>query len=415
MTIETELETLVKLYATFDAEKKSYVSKLDSATLLRLDADFVRLINHQLLVDGPEKEPLLKNYRRITKYLHPDRTFLFLPEVIWLEQNLSQGQNDGICFKSLFTCYEKLTIPQKFKESTFADIKNGDDCRKWLEKLRNNAGTYTSRCFCDSLIGLFDQAGGFFDEVGQIQPRGLRALVAFMPMIFSSYGAIIFAEELFAVYALYFLILKGGQYLERSDLIEMKQLGKTLQEISVITATATTTLLVRLLEMTFWVSHRCYDASLFIGSAILKPLLSAPPKSNLQKEASTESKLCNDLIIASKNLSEGMQFKTPELKVVSAPLESYLGLNAQQFFGDWRIGRTKRLMVEAFLFRMRVLDAGSETTENKLIAAKKELEVIKKHTDVYAKGGKTAEAVDRAEQAITLLTGLDSQLVVYKK
>lgn len=414
--METELAALVRIYAKFDEDKKVYVSHLEKAALLRLDADLTKFINQQLLVNGPDKDNIAKNYKKLTLYFHPDKSSTFLPEVLWLEQNLSQDDKKEACFKSLSFCYEKLINPEKFKEISFADINSREDCRKWLESLKSKAETYSSRSFCDSLINLLDESSGFFDEVGQIKPAGLRSLLTFMPIIFASYGAVIFGQELFAIYALYFLMLKGGQYLERSEVAEMRSIGRTLQEISIITATATTTLMVRLLEMTFWASHQCLDVSLQIGSSILKPLLPAPVKNHQPQHVSPGTNLCKDLILASQNLSEGMQFKNPELKVISAPLEAYLGLNAQQFFGDWRIGRTKRLMVESFLFKMRVLDAGSDSIETKLIAVQKELEKIKENKEVYAKGGKTAEAVDNAEKVIALLSEQDPsarQLVVY--
>ncbi|MCL9685620.1 J domain-containing protein [Legionella maioricensis] len=417
MTIETELAALVKIYAKFDEVKKVYVSHLDKSALLRLDADLAKFINQQLLVNGPDKENIAKNYKKLTLYFHPDRSSAFLPEVIWLEQNLSQDNKQEACFKSLGFCYEKLINPEKFKEISFSDINSKEDCRKWLESLKSKAETYTARSFFDSLIGLLDESSGFFNEVGQIKPKGLKTLLTFMPILFASYGTIILGQELLAIYALYFLMLKGGQYLERSEVTEMRSVGRALQEVSVITATATTTLMVRLLEMTFWVSHQCFDVSLQIGSSILKPLLPAPTKDAQSHGVNPGTNLCQDLILASQNLSEGIQFKNPELKVISAPLEAYLGLNAQQFLGDWRIGKKKRLMVEAFLFKMRVLDAGADAIEAKLIAAQKELEKIKENKEVYAKGGKTAEAVDSAEKVITLLSEQDSstwQLVVYE-
>ncbi|CEG56434.1 hypothetical protein [Legionella fallonii] len=412
MTTEKELETLVKIYAKYDADKKGYVSQLDKPALLRLDADLAKFFNQQLLADGAGKEQLKNNYKRLTLYFHPDRSHLFLPTVTWLENNLSEGSNDGICFKSLATCYDKLANPLKFKEISFEDINSREDCRKWLENLKSKAGTYTSRSFCDSLIGLLDESSYFFDEVGRIKPTGIRTLLTFMPMIFASYGAIIFAQELFALYTLYFLMLKGGQYLERSDTKEIRHLGHALQEISVITATATTTLIVRLLEMTFWISHQCLDAGLGIGSSIFKPLL---PDISKDDESPTEN-LCRDLILAGQHLSEGIQFKTPELKVIAAPLEAYKGLNEQQFLRYWRLGWAKGLSVDSFLFKMRVLDAGSESTEEKLAIAQKELTELKKNKEVYTEGGNTAKAIDTAEQVITLLSGRDPtsmQLVVY--
>jgi hypothetical protein len=411
MTIETELALLVKSYAKFDNEQKIYVAQLNKSALLKLDADFIKLINQQLLADGPEKIKIDRNYRNITRYFHPDRKPLFLPEVIWIEQNLAQNSSDAICFKTLQSCYEKLTTPQKYKEMNFIDIKNRADCRAWLEQLKSKAGTYTGRSFCDSLIGLLDESGDFFDEVGTLKPKGLRKLITFMPMIFASYGAIIFAEELFAVYALYFLMLKGGQYLGMSDDLEIKQIGKTLQEISIITAITTTTILVRLLEMTFWASHQCYVAALQIGSSLFTPLLIPSTKKGTSKDTTPESKFCKDLVLASQNLNGGIQFKTPELKVIAASLEDDLMRLSTQLFGDWRVGKVKRLAVDAFLFRMRVLDAGSDSTEKKLIEAKKELKKLKNNKEVYIIGGETAKAINMTEQVINLLVEEPSSIL----
>lgn len=412
MAIEKELKNFVRLYADWDTTNNCYKSQLDNTTLLRLERDFTRFINQQLLIDGPEKEKIAKNYKRLSLCFHPDHVSGFLPEVTWLEYNLSLGKNNGACFKILGLCYEKLTSPEKFKDTGLGDIKSKEDFKKWLEGLRAKATTYSGQSFCDSLIDLLEQSSGFFNDTGQLKPKGLRVLLRFIPMVFASYGTFIFAEELFAIYALYFILLKGGQYLERTESNQLKKIGQTLQEISIITATASTTLLVRLLEMTFWASRQFLDVSLQIGSAIFKPML-PPPETKEKSESDVAANLCRDLILASQNNSEGMQFKTPELKVISAPLESYLGLNAQQFFGDWRIGREKRLRVEEFLFRMRVLDSLPCPLEDKLTEAQKELDKIKKDTKVFTSN--TAKAVQEAEQVISMLQESDSmQLVVYK-
>lgn len=77
-----------------------------------------------------------------------------------------------------------------------------------------------------------------------------------------------------------------------------------------------------------------------------------------------------------------------------------------------RIGREKRLKVEAFLFKMRVLDSLPSPLEEKLVEAQKELDKIKKDTKVFTSN--TAKAVKEAEQVISLLQDQDSmQLVVY--
>ena len=113
MTMETELAALVRIYAKFDEDKKVYVSHLEKTALLRLDADLTKFINQQLLVNGPDKDNITKNYKKLTLYFHPDKSSTFLPEVIWLEHNLSQDDKNETCFKSLSFCYEKLIIDLK--------------------------------------------------------------------------------------------------------------------------------------------------------------------------------------------------------------------------------------------------------------------------------------------------------------
>ncbi|KTD57943.1 J domain-containing protein [Legionella shakespearei] len=395
MTIEKELQELVRIYAGNDKEKK-----LDKDTLLRLDRDLTRLINQQLLASGPDEEHITRHYRKLSLKFHPDRRTSFSPEILWIEQKLSEGGNNDACFKSLKASYEKLTNPNKFKEMTFADIRTKEDCKQWLEHLKNQAGTYTSRSLYESLIDLLDHSSGFFDDAGQIKTRGIRALVKSMPMIFATYGAFIFAEELLAVYGIYFILLKGGQYLEKSTSLELKQIGRTLQEISSISSTVTTTIMVRLLEMSFWISRQGLQMGLQIGSALLSPMVTVNPD-HFETQADPQTTLCRDLILASQNQSEGIQFKTPELKVISAPLEVYKELNSQQFFVGWRTGNAKRVAVDAFLFKMRVLDESPEPLEIKLQVAQKALEVIKKDDAIY--NSVTAKAVDRAAQVITLL------------
>lgn len=417
MAIETELKKLAEFYAQFDKDKNCYVSQLDQDALLRLDRDFAKVLNQQLLAGGPAKENITKQYHLISIKVHTDRILNWSQEIRWIESSLSAGKNDGACFKALNQCYEQFISPAKFKDTghdiKFGDIKSKEDCKKWLTNLKDQASTYTAKSLYDSLVDLLDQSSGFFDESGKIQPAGMRVLIKSLPVIFATYGTFIFAEELFAIYALYFVVLKGGQYLERSDTFELRLIGKALQEISTVTATATTTLIVRLLEMTFWASRQCLDVSLQIGSALFTPLLTSTPLSP-EYDTDTAETLYKDLIIASTNLNAGIQYKTPELKFISAPLESYLGLNSQQWFLDWRLGSDKNKLVEAFLFRMRVLDVSSDPLEVKLIEAQKELYKIKEDKSVY--NGNTAAAVNRAEHVINLLQDpeiSDTQLVVY--
>ena len=413
MTIETELVALVVFYSGLDKETNRYTTQLGKDDLLRLDANFVKWVNHQLLSDGAKKYQLERNYRKLSNYFHSDKAAKYSPEITWLENQLSAGKNDGTCFKTLTFCYEKLTQPTKFKEIEFSGINSIDDCKKWLETLKSKSSTYSSRTLCDSLIDLLDQSNSFFDATGAIKPKGLKALVSFIPVLIASFSTVIVVEELFAIFALYFVVLKGGQKLSKSDYRELKQIGETMQEYSTITALTTTTLLVRVLEMIFWASRHCLTMSLSIGSSILAPLLTSTPTAKAN-ESDTAAEVCRDLALAGKNATPGRKFSTPELKVIAAPFEKYLGLNAQQFFANWRVGGEKRLMVEAFLFHLEVFDRLPISLDVKLNEVQKELNKLRNNEEVYTK--KTAEAVDYAQNVIDILQSPSStELLEYDK
>lgn len=372
---------------------------LDQATLLSFDRDFEGLVKQWLLTDGPQHEAISERYRQLAMYFRTDIP-PSMPEIFWIENNFSQGKNDGACLKRITVWYEQLTCPEKFKERKFEDIKNIEEYRIWLVHLRDKASTSNAQNFYTSLIDLFDQSARFFNEAGQIQPKALGLLIKFIPLVLSTFGAILIAEELFIIYVFYFLLLKGGQTLGKKDSEELRAVGVTLQKLGIITATTTTTLMIRLLEMTFWVSNRCLDMSLQASSSIMS-YLSMGSSSEHQVEEDPIENLHKELSLASDHRIGGIPFKTPELKVIAAPLELYLMSNKGQIGLYWRPGYEKVQAVKAFIFNMQSLDRLSGPTEAKLEKAKEYLELMKKKPEVYSSSAATA--INKAEQIIILL------------
>lgn len=398
MTIETELKFLVGIYTEFDPEKGGYSGVLNEDQRVRLERSFNQLLLKWLLKDGPEKEQVEENYNKLAPLFEMKTNGLLGSEVLWIEHVLSCGTNEGICFKILSLSYQKLIAPENFKNIKFNEIVTRDDLRKWLENFKKQATNYTERSFYDSLISLLNESSEFYDEVGQIKPNGVRVLLSFLPMVLVSVGTVAFVEELFAVYALYFILLKGGQFIGRSNSSELQSFGTALQKISTVTATTTTTLLVRLIEMIFSASLQCYVATLQVGSIALSPLIS----SRLPELISQES-LEQELIKASESRHLGMHFENYKLKLIASPLESRLGLLGQQYFLGYRAGKTKYQALEYLLVNLRTLDMNSDPLETKLEGVHDLLNKIKKNKLVYAEGGETAVAINKAQGFLQFL------------
>lgn len=399
MTIETELTALVKFHTPSQTDENRYTALLDKDKVSSLEADFIKWINQKLVADGVIKLNLQKNYKKLIMYFHPNRSSYYSVDIIWLEHQLSEGKNNGACFKTLSACYEKLTQPAKFKEIEFSGINSKEDCRLWLEKLRDRSTKSSNQNLCNSLIGLLDESSSYFDSTGTIKPNALKTLIQFIPATIASFGTVWVMEELFAIYAIYFVILKAGRRLERSDYSELQTVGHLMEEYTTITAMTTTTIIVRVLEMLFWASRHCLTLSLQISSTLFTPLIAASPE--VDKEKIDVVELCKDLILAGEHQQPGMKFDIPELKIIAAPFEKYLTLNTQQSFGDWRVGKEKRTMINAFLFHLRVIDQLPGSLDTKYTKIRNELAKIKKNKDVY--NGKTAQALDYVEHIITIL------------
>lgn len=412
MTIETEIKEFVEQVSTY--EEKDDSRKLKLRSVAELERNFAGFLNQKLLAtqdnvsNGIDKEKVKQVYRKLVLVLHPDKAPQFSNELIWLDKALSRDKNNGGCVQILRTCYEQLITPEKFKNVRMNKVKTKQDFRDWLVKQRSDAKTYSGQSLFDSLLDLLDESKGFYNDVGQIKPKGIRSILHTIPYIFSCYGAFLFTGELFAIYASFYIILKGGEYLESMHTPELKEIGRAMQKISMVTAITSTVLLARILELTFWTSRQFLDASIQITSTLLKPLLPASPTS---EKSSTEDhdNFCKDLILASSNLDAGIHFNTPELKAISAPLEKQLNSISQQFFSHYRLGDTKRLYIEAFLLNMRALDVSPDyTSEQKLIEAQKELNLLKKEKKVY--NNTTAVAIHQAETIISLLSEPEPEL-----
>ena len=399
MSVATELVELIKPFSSYATKK------LPQHRLLALDAEFVKWINNKLLADGADRASadgadkviLARNYRKLTFYFHPDRAAHHSNEVKWLETQLSEGREDSTCFKTISLCYEKLSEPEKFKEIEFTNINSVEECRQWLGELKERSSTYSKKQLCDSLISLLDESTSFFDSTGRLKPNALKTLVRFIPAAIACYGAVMVMEELVTVYVLFFLILKGSQKLKQSNSRELTDLGLFLQKSNAFTAMTTTTLLVHVMQLLIWASRHGVDASMTIGSRILTSL--SPPKD--ESVQVDEQQLCRDLALASKSKYQGKSFNLPELKIIAAPFEKYLGLNQQQMFITLRAGKDKRTVVGDFLFKLSVLDSYPGSLEEKYAAILSYLNEIKSNSTVYQ--GKTARAIEYAEQVIEML------------
>ncbi|MFA6303855.1 MAG: hypothetical protein WC627_12095 [Legionella sp.] len=480
--IKDALELLVKHYAKYNEDEKVYVSiKLNQKSLLQLDENFNQTLDKLLLTDGPKKDDIEKNYKKLSMVLHLDKKPVWIPEVVWLEEQLSDSPTDAICFKTLSARYEKIVNPAAPKNTKFEDVNTKEQLKEKLERMKAESKTYTGRYLFHSLSKMLEQHDKYFEVTGKIKPTGITALMRLLPLAFGGCGVVLMSSELLTIYATSYVFLKSGQALQRTESEELSSLGSVMGELSSMTATVTNILLIRSMELVFWTTRQTYLGGLQVGSAVLKPLLSSSkssssrhsgtstntnhssasgsdrsetkanynpefwnsasnsnsntsktnsnspssssnqttPSTSVETETETRQDFYQNLKLASVNQTAGIQLNSPELKMVIAPLEAYLTLNKQQTLRSFRAGGDKSDAVKAFLMSVRAIDNLSYPIQIKLDRAKEELDKLKDDDSVYTK--KTAVAVNKSEQVISLLTSVLNedpealQIVSYNK
>ncbi|TAL65183.1 MAG: J domain-containing protein, partial [Legionella sp.] len=393
--IRAKFQRLVEQYAVYNEQEKVYKGpKLKQETLLKLDGQFQSLLNQTLLAEGIPPEAISRQYKKLSLLFHPDKLkdkTINFPEFLWLENQLSEAENNGICFKTLSMCRDKLIDPDEFKKkNNLNDFQQTRNWKQWLEKQRNNANTYTSKYMYTCLIDLAEQSGGYFEQTGKIKVWYLRELLKMVPLLLTGYGGILLIDKILAVYALSYALTISGQQLEKSDFVEIQNLGRSLENLSSNSTQIATIILARLVEVIFWTSTKCYIGSLQIGATLLTPLLSAPKSDNNLA-----------LIVPGENHFIERQFNHPQLKLIASPLEYYLYLNAQQFFKPLRVGADKRKAIKAILSDMQIIDVSQDELGIKLLKVKQLLINTKNDSSIYNSNTKIA-----IDQCLNLIEGL---------
>lgn len=386
MTIETDLRELLTFHPEF-AENKT----LNKVKALRLDREFEALLIKHLLIEGSDPQKVKNNYDKLIPYFDKKNPFFLQAEVPWLECNLPPESNTAICLHMLFVNYRKLVAPEEFREIELADISTPQELNKWLLIKKSQAKTKRERYLYKSLLSLLHEITKYLDDVGKINSTGIQALLSFLPIAFIILGTAVCAEELFAVYAVYLLLLKGGQYVGDS-IKELQAVGKTIHKAGSESMTLTNILLVRLTEMVFWASHRSYSGTMQAGSSLLKSFATSRPKS-ITDSAQLE------LVAAIQSDKQGLNF----IKIIAAPIKAQRDLLKQQYFFSMRSGKTKDKALGKLLLELDKVDTASISLADKLHRADKLLAEVKENTFVYEPGKETALAIDQAEYFLQIL------------
>ncbi len=391
MTIESSLTKLVDSYVIFDEQQGCYQGVITPQQLVALEEEFALLLNGHLVSSGTKKEQITARYNQLKNIFEVQN---LSPALLWLENALSKGINSGACLQKLEKCYQRL-VPQSGNQiiSKFNGMKTRQGLQKLLMNARDGAQSTQQRDLFVTLLNSLDEINGYYDDVGKVKKKSLRILLKFMPVVLTGLGTMVVAEELFAAYAFYFILLKSGQLISKSDADNLSAVGNSLQKVSIISFNTTSKMLARCVEMVFWGSRQGYLATVQSASALLEPFTHEKQKN--------DENIAEELTKLLPKLKEGLQFKNPQLKLIAMPIEEKSGSLEGQHFLSLRTGKHKLQVLDKLLKNMQECDQSSETIEEKFIAFEHWITVIKNNKHVFY--NTTAEVINKAEQFLIYL------------
>ncbi|MBN9230038.1 MAG: hypothetical protein J0I93_04235 [Legionella sp.] len=391
--MQQRLEQLASQYADWDEKKGCYVNRdeIKSQEREEIQRLFSKFIYFELLANGQDTATITQNYEDIYKL------FSAQPEVAALIDWLNANTQTNYAMTCLDTNYRKMLHPEDYKELTPVSIEHADEIRHWLINSEKKATQYTEKTLYASFIKLIDQSTEYFSEVQQSAPYGTKHILSSLPVATIGLGASLFLKQLSVLYLLYFVTLKSGQYVSKTDKPKVQEVGKAFEKIAKVSATTTSTLLINLMEMIFLSFRQGYAVSEEVAD-VLSSLLFA--KAN--QGAITHEEVSELLELARLSISENGDYCHPQIKIVALPLEKHLEHLEKQPFLNYRAGKDKLKKVKCLLKDLQRIDGDKKKNIEEKLQQIREL-LPQNGQDSAIWQGATGEALTRAKATLFIL------------
>ncbi|WP_419420404.1 hypothetical protein ACNVED_03640 [Legionella sp. D16C41] len=399
-SFKQSLADIVRAYTQYNVSNKSYDSKqLPASELQKIEVQLITLFSQFLTSKGVEETQIDRQQKILVLHFHPDKLALdsALPEVKWLENSLSGGRNNGVCFNLIRTCAEELKQPQYTEEDNF--IPKQDDLNDlyidkliiYLKEKRGLATTITQKALIDSTIILLQNIKLFQTTTDKLDPGWLKTILKSLPYITSGFCVGLYLKELSLLYAVLFTLTKGGNWLKKGDVSGWRELGEITCEFSKMISNAATTLMLHFININFSAVNTTYYIG-FTACSKIYQLLGFSEKKQIPAEYTKVNTLALTLL-PQAFLPGKLNFTTLELKLIALRLEQYQHLQQQQYFATWRRGSKKSYLIEQALQELNSIDLKPISIKEKLMSAQVIIDRLAHHA--YFK-----EAKSRAKETI---------------
>lgn len=441
------LNTITGVVPAYASTKKLPEAKLDNTRLESMRLRLAQGFKQQLLKQKDTSYPLDKSQLDVNRslsefYVCKENNQLMAP-INWLNFQLGSNQQEDVCKQIINTCYYEIVQTEAFSKPSFHTVSGSKELRKVLVAMVSGNHSQSKSSLIISLINLVDESIRYENQTEQVQKKKLAELLKQVPYILSGLSVGFLAKELLTVYAVCYVLHKGGNKLDQVSQRHLRIIGNAMQELGKDGALTASIILVRITGLIFWASNKSLSKGVQVASSLMGQPARVPapltagessragassssvprPTSYLGKlpffsgssstsepsimlltdQPENEDSFLEELKeVVALDDKKSLSFETLEYKLIAAPLQAYLALNAKQYFKAYRPGLEKGNVIQGVLFNLKYKDKSDCTLIDKLNYAQEELLKIKTNTAIYVPESKAAKAVDQSQMLIDL-------------
>ncbi|RAP38366.1 hypothetical protein B1207_00295 [Legionella quinlivanii] len=371
--LERKLSSIVDYYYTNRIELNAYQQNKIKLTLMTC---FSQLLGQ--FVGQPDK--LERAYAELDKLIEANSGEGY---IAWIEQQVSDTTYEkGLCRYLLAQCHLILQKNANHKPSQYMEVSNLDQLISKLNKDRETSENVVQSALLSSLITMFGSIQDYHNNARELPENWFQTTIDKLPLVTTALCAGLYIEEFAILFATVYVIWKGSDWLQKSQIDIVQAIGKQTHYFIEVFSKLAATAMAQGTNLIYLIFKVGLALSLEAQKRIFNSIM--------------PSAALSDLYLSAEIGLWGHYFSEFEIKLIAVPLEEYIYQQSKQTAASLRYGHTKSMKMKELLKVFQQEDASNYSLEIKLKNIEDRLRKLSYNKDICATGTEAARAVTKA-------------------
>ncbi|WP_133139175.1 hypothetical protein [Legionella genomosp. 1] len=371
--LERKLSSIVDYYDTNRIELNDYQQRKIKLTLMTC---FSQLLGQ--FAGQPDK--LEQTYAELDKLIEANRS---QGRIAWLEQQITDTTYEkGLCRYLLAQSHLILQKNLNYKPSQYVEVSSLDQLISKLHKDKETSDNVLQSALLNSLISMFGSIQDYHSNARELPENWFQTTIDKLPLVTTALCAGLYIEEFALLFATVYVIWKGSDWLQKSQIDIVQAIGKQTHYFIEIFSKLAVTAMAQGTNLIYLIFKVGLVLSLETQKRIFNSIM--------------PSAAISDLDLSAEIGLWGHYFSEFEIKLIAIPLEEYIYQQSKQTAASLRYGHTKSMKMKELLKVFQQEDASNNSLEIKLKNIEDRLRKLSYNKDICATGTEAARAVTKA-------------------